>query len=505
MSVTVINVLIVIVLILIEGLFVAAEIALVSLREGQIRAMAESGTRRGAAVARLASDPNRFLAAVQIGVTSTALLSSAYGAVTLSEEAKSFLVDHGWGPGLAGATGIVGVTLLISFVTLVLGELAPKRLALQRNESTARLFAPALNGLATGFRPVIWLLSRCTNAVVRLFGGDPQAGREPISDEELRGLVAAHESLSSDDRRLIDDVFSAGERAVAEVMIPRTEVVFLDAGMTLSRAAKTAAESPHSRYPVVGEGNDDVRGFVHIRDLLLSTGRDRSASIADVTRPVKVLPGTKRVLPALSEMRREGHHIAIVVDEYGGTDGIVTLEDLLEEVVGDIRDEYDQTTDQPRILGGDAEVDGKVNLSEVFELSRSAPARGPVLDRRRLHHGRAGPTAQGRRHGHGGGLHTHRHRARRPPRGPGADRGARPGCGGARTSLNPRHGRRSRMEQSEPLWPKPPTARPARACCPASSPPVTRSSSATTSAPSASGWPCRTTTTPSTAWSTCTP
>jgi putative hemolysin len=242
---------IVLLLIAVEGVFVAAEIALVSLRDGQVRAMAETG-RRGAAVAKLVSDPNRFLAAVQIGVTSTALLSSAFGAVTLSEEAKDSLVNHGWSDGLANATGIVGVTLIISFVTLVVGELAPKRLGLQRAEAAASFFAPPLNRLASFFRPVIWLLSKSTNLLVRLLGGDPGARREPIGQDELRGLVAAHESLSSDERRLIDDVFAAGERSISEVMVPRTEVTFLDAAMTVSRAAKICGESTHSRYPVVG-------------------------------------------------------------------------------------------------------------------------------------------------------------------------------------------------------------------------------------------------------------
>jgi len=179
---------VVLLLIAIEGVFVAAEIALISLREGQVRALAES-SRRGAAVAKLVSDPNRFLAAVQIGVTSTALLSSAFGAVTLSGEAKRFLVKHGWSHGLAGATGIIGVTMIISFVTLVVGELAPKRLGLQRAESAAVFFAPPLNRIAGFFRPVIWLLSKATNVLVRLLGGDPGAPRAPISQDELRGLV----------------------------------------------------------------------------------------------------------------------------------------------------------------------------------------------------------------------------------------------------------------------------------------------------------------------------
>ncbi|MDT4925948.1 MAG: magnesium and cobalt exporter, family [Pseudonocardiales bacterium] len=377
-SQTLLNIGIVLVLIIIEGVFVAAEIALVSLRESQVRALAESG-RRGMAVAKLVSDPNRFLAAVQIGVTSTALLSSAYGAVTLSEDAKRFLIDHGWGDRLASATGIIGVTLIISFVTLVLGELAPKRLGLQRAEQAASFFAPPLSRVASFFRPVIWLLSLSTNLVVRLLGGDPGARRQPISEEELRGLVAAHESLTSDERRLIDDVFAAGERSIGEVMVPRTEVTFLDGSMTVSKAAKVASDSPHSRYPVVGRGQDDVVGFVHIRDLLLPGARhDRDRTVASLAREVKALPGSVHVLAAMSEMRAEGHHMAIVVDEYGGTDGIVTLEDLIEEVIGDIRDEYDaDAIESRRLAGGEIEVDGKLNLDEIAEISGVELPEGP--------------------------------------------------------------------------------------------------------------------------------
>jgi len=376
---TLLNIGIVLLLILIEGLFVAAEIALISLREGQVRALAES-SRRGAIVAKLISDPNRFLAAVQIGVTTTALLSSAFGAVTLSDTAKNFLVDHGWGQGLAAATGVVGVTLVITFVTLVVGELAPKRLALQRTEGAAKLFGPPLNKIAGVFRPVIWLLSRSTNGLVRLLGGDPAAGREPITQDELRGLVAAHESLSSDERRLIDDVFAAGERSIGEIMVPRTDVVFLEASLTVSKATKLAKDSPHSRYPVVGRTYDEVLGYVHMRDLVLGDPRrSRDHTVGSLAREVKVMPGTKRVLSALSEMRREGHHLGIVVDEYGGTDGIVTLEDLVEEVIGDIREEGGvPDADSPRrFSGGVVELDGKENLDEVAEVTGLELPEGP--------------------------------------------------------------------------------------------------------------------------------
>ncbi|MGH8862878.1 MAG: hemolysin family protein [Jatrophihabitantaceae bacterium] len=376
---TLLNIGIVLLLIMIEGVFVSAEIALVTLRDGQVRGLAESG-RRGAAVAKLVSDPNRFLAAVQIGVTTTALLSSAFGAVTLSDQARVFLVHHGWGDGLATATGVIGVTLIITFVTLVVGELAPKRIGLQRPEGLATLVAPSLNRVASFFRPVIWLLSHSTNGLVRILGGDPDAGREPISQEELRGLVAAHESLSSDERRLIDDVFAAGERSIGEVMVPRTDVVFLDASLTISKATKLATSAPHERYPVVGRTYDEVVGYVHIRDLVLGDPRSsRDRTVGSLAREVKAMPGTKRVLTALSEMRREGQHLAIVVDEYGGTDGIVTLEDLVEEVIGDIRDEGGVPGDhEPRRLsGGVVELDGKENLDEVSEVSGLELPEGP--------------------------------------------------------------------------------------------------------------------------------
>ncbi|MEP6852262.1 MAG: hemolysin family protein [bacterium] len=374
----IVNVVIVFALIAVEGLFVAAEIALVSLREGQVAGLAAQG-RRGQAVARLASDPNRFLATVQIGVTLTALLSSAFGAVTLSEEAKQALIRRGLSEGLAGAIGIVGITLLITFVTLIVGELVPKRLSLQRPEAAAKAFSPTLNRLSTVLRPVIWLLSRCTDGVVRLLGGDPKAGRDAISEDELRGLVAAHESLSTDERRLIDDVFAAGERSVSEVMLPRPEVVFLDAGLSVRRAMKTLIESPHSRYPVFQGNHDDIVGFVHIRDLVVAEASgDRTSQVRDHLREVKRLPGSKKVLVALSEMRREGHHLAIVVDEYGGTDGIVTLEDVIEEVIGDIRDEYDEDAVASRTLAdGEIEIDARSNLDEfVQQVGRSLPT-GP--------------------------------------------------------------------------------------------------------------------------------
>jgi magnesium and cobalt exporter, CNNM family len=373
---TLLNIAIVLALIMVEGVFVAGEIALVSLRDGQVRQLTG---RRGAAVQRLVADSNRFLATVQIGVTLTALLSSAFGAVTLSEEATDLLVSDGVPDGLASFIGVVGVTLVIVFVTLIVGELAPKRLGLQRAEGVATVLAPTLDRIAIMARPVIWLLSRTTDLVVRLLGGDPRANREPVSHDELRALVATHETLSRDERGLIDHVFAAADRPISEVMIPRTEVDFLEAGTTISRALKQALAEPHSRYPVVGRDSDDVVGFVHIRDLMQPDHpAGRAATVGDVTRDVAQLPGSKRVLIALSEMRRDGYHLAIVVDEYGGTDGIVTLEDLIEEVVGDIWDEYDEPSAAVGSLGsGEYDIDGLCNLADFVTQTGVRLPDGP--------------------------------------------------------------------------------------------------------------------------------
>src|SRR6476469_5025729 len=318
----------VVVFVLIGGFFSGTELALISLRESQVRSLSEQG-RRGHALGRLLADPNRFLATVQIGVTLATLSASAFGAETLNKPFAEALVRWGVSPGLAGPLAFISVTVAVSYLSLVLGELTPKRLALQRAEGLAMVVAPSLNRLATLSRPIVWILSTSTNALVRLAGGDPKSSGEAISQEELRDLVAAHESLTSDERRLIDEVFRAGDREVREVMTPRTEVMFL-------------AASSWSRFPVAGRDQDDVVGFVHVRDLFLpSHPAGRAATVGDLAREVKRLPGTAGVLTALSEMRRENQHLAIVVDEYGGTDGIVTLEDLIEEVIGEIYDEYD--------------------------------------------------------------------------------------------------------------------------------------------------------------------
>ncbi|HXW47119.1 MAG TPA: hemolysin family protein [Streptosporangiaceae bacterium] len=370
------DILLVLAVIFIGGFFAAAEMALVSLREGQIRSLGRRG-KRGQRAARLAQDPNRFLSSVQIGVTLATLLSGAFGAALLADRLASRLVHLGLSGDVATPLSVVVVTLIISFFTLILGELAPKRLALQRAERVSLVAGPVVDRLATLARPLVWLLSRCTNLVVQLLGGDPAQARGVMTDEELRDLVAGHQALSADERLIVGEVFDAGKRQVREVLVPRTEVEFLPATMPVAEAASIAEQARYSRFPVYQESYDDVIGFVHARDLF-DRRSEPGLRVGEMCRPVKFLPTSKMVLSALSEMRKDRAHLAIVVDEYGGTAGIVTLEDLVEELIGDIQDEYDEEASHPRQLhSGELEVDGLLNLDEFAEQTGLELPDGP--------------------------------------------------------------------------------------------------------------------------------
>ena len=304
MSKVVLDILVVLVIICIGGFFAASEMALVSLREGQIRYLAKRG-RRGQRTARLASDPNRFFSAVQIGVTLATLVSGAYGAATLAGYLKSWLIRQHVSPGWAATLSFVIVTVCITFVSLVLGELAPKRIALQRTQRLALLAAPLLDRIASLARPVVWLLTKSTNVVVAILGGDPRIGRQAITEQELRDLVTGAQALSVDERHIVGEVFDAGKRQIREVLVPRTEVVFLDAETTVAEAAAIVAEAPHSRLPVFQDSYDNVIGFVHVRDLLGPGVTNRTVPVGRISRPVKFLPISKTVLSSLSEMRKE--------------------------------------------------------------------------------------------------------------------------------------------------------------------------------------------------------
>ncbi|MGA2827721.1 MAG: hemolysin family protein, partial [Streptosporangiaceae bacterium] len=316
--------------------------------------------------------------AVQIGVTLATLVTGAYGAATLAGLLTSALVRANMARDLATPLSFALVTMAITYVTLILGELAPKRIALQRVEAVALFAAPILDRIAILARPLVWLLSKSTNLIVTIVGGDPRANRNVMTEEELRDLVASNQVLKPDEREIVSEVFDAGKRQLREVLLPRTEVEFVAAETPLSQAAKLAVSVPYSRLPVYRDSYDNVIGFVHIRDLLDPARANRPLTVGQVARHVKFLPISKTVLAALSEMRREHAHLAIVIDEYGGTAGIVTLEDLVEELIGDIRDEYDVVEGEPqRLRGGEVEVEGLLNLHEFAEQTGIDLPEGP--------------------------------------------------------------------------------------------------------------------------------
>jgi putative hemolysin len=372
------SILIVVGLIVTGGLFVAAEIALISLRESQVKQLALRG-KRGAIVAKLAANPNRLLGALQVGVTLTGFLSAALGAEKLGVYVIPWLEDIGMQSNSAATASLIGVTLVIAYFSLVFGELVPKRLALFRTEQIALASAIFIDFVANLFRPIIWVLSHSTNLIVRLFGIDPKEQRTAISEEELLDLVAGHAALTDEERDIVEEVFNASERQVHEVMVPRTEVDFMDASLTIGKAIALAIEKAHSRYPVVRGSSDEVIGFIHVRDLLDTSLANSNAKIQELARNIMYLPGTKAILPALTEMRKQRQHLAIVLDEYGGTDGIITLEDLVETLIGDIRDEYD--SDELEISEeshtGDFEIDGLISLEDLQEESGVELPEGP--------------------------------------------------------------------------------------------------------------------------------
>ncbi|RYN15364.1 hemolysin-like protein [Bifidobacterium animalis subsp. animalis] len=376
------NILLIFVFLLLGSVFAGTELALVSLRGSQIDQM-EQEDARGKRVAKIARDPNTFLSTVQIGVTLSGFLSASFGESSISP----FIVPvvEGWGvpSNVAAPLTTIVLTLVISYCSIVISEMVPKRIAMQRNEQIARAVVPAISAFAKVCRPIIWLIGKNTNGIVRLLGFDPNETESEVSDEELRVLVSSNTNLTKDERTILDDVFDASETIVAEVMRPRADVVFLDGDTPLADAAAQVRELPYSRYPVIGKSFDDVLGFVHVRDLL--DVRDPNAkTVADVTREGISLPGTSKLLPSLSLLRKRGIHLAVVIDEYGGTDGIVTLEDMTEELVGDIRDEYDLPEDTPKdklptdvFVDGVATIDGGMTIEDFADLTGIELEDGP--------------------------------------------------------------------------------------------------------------------------------
>jgi magnesium and cobalt exporter, CNNM family len=370
------------VLIALNAAFAGTELALVSLRDSQLKRLEEDGGRRGRALARLARAPNQYLATIQVGITLAGFLASATAAVSLAEPLEDHLDFLG---NAARPVSIVLVTIVLAYLTLVLGELAPKRLAMQAAERWSLLAARPLAVMSTATRPVVWVLSHSTDLVVRLLGGNPDARAVEMTEEEVRDIIALHGTFTPDQREIIEGALEAAERTLRQVLRPRSDVVAVDQDVTCAEAGRLLAENGHSRAPVTTSGQDldEVVGTVHVRDLVLQPDDPVSAH----TRPALFLPESAQVLDALRRMQADRQQLCLVVNEHGGTEGLVTVEDLVEELVGEIYDESDRDIITVRRLpGGSFVLPGRFPAHDVEDIGVEIPegeyttVAGAVLD-----------------------------------------------------------------------------------------------------------------------------
>ena len=321
-------------LVLVNAVFAGSEIALISLRSDQVRTL-DTGGGPARAAAALARDPNRFLATVQIGITLAGFLASAAAAVTFAEDLVGVLGFLGAG---AQPVSLVLVTTALTYVTLVVGELAPKRLAMQHPERWALYAARPLTLLGRLARPALWLLDRSTNAVVRVLGGDPTRTRADVTREELRDLLVHHPGVEPLQRSVMAGAFEVADRILREVMVARPAVQSFRAETPADVTVAALLASGRSRAPVHSGDLDDLIGLVHLRDLVHAG----DTPVGQLATDMLVLPETLGVLPALRRLQTSRQQLAAVVDEHGGVAGVVSVEDLLEEIVGEIYDEYDR-------------------------------------------------------------------------------------------------------------------------------------------------------------------
>ncbi len=365
-------------LILVNAFFAASEMAIITLNDNKIQKMAEEGHKKAKKVQKLTADSSHFLATIQVGITFAGFLTSASAANTLSEPlARWFtgLVPQAAAYAAAVQTAaLVVVTLLVSFASLVLGELVPKRIAMQKAEPIAFATVGILRVIAALARPLVWLLSAATNLFVRLFGMDPHADEEAVTEEEIRMLVDVGEEkgvIEETQKEMINNIFEFDDIIAEEIMTPRVDVEALDVETSIEEALAIGIETGYSRLPIYEEDIDHTIGVLYMKDLLPYVGKliPEMLSLRDFVRPTFFTPGTKRGGALFAEMTEKHIQLACVVDEYGGFAGIVTVEDLLESIVGNMQDEYDNEEEEITQLDENVfDIDGFCSIEEVTEL-----------------------------------------------------------------------------------------------------------------------------------------
>jgi CBS domain containing-hemolysin-like protein len=347
-------------LILLNGFFVAGEYALVTARRTRMQELAQRGDRRARAVLRIVSNPPRFIAAMQLGVTATSL-----GIGALGEQALAKAFD----PIVAGVIAVILAFLIITYLHVVVGELVPKGVALGYSEPTALTVSTPVRAFFVVFKPLIWVLQRSSDVILRSLGLTPPGGEmEVYSEAELKMLLSRSTEegeLEQQEQEMLYKVFDFADKEVSAVMVPRPEVVALSIDLPPEEALAAVIESPYTRYPVFRGSLDDVVGILHVRNLF-SALVDRGIAgvqLEELLRPAHIVPENKDLAALLTEFRRTNQHMAIVVDEYGELEGIVTLEDLLEEIVGEIEDEFDLPDESVERL-----EDGRIRIHGTFPI-----------------------------------------------------------------------------------------------------------------------------------------
>ncbi|WP_207736693.1 MULTISPECIES: hemolysin family protein [unclassified Clostridium] len=337
-----------VVLIALNAFFAATEIAVISLNENKLRHQAEQGDKKAKQMLRMVQTPAGFLSTIQIGITLAGFLASAFAAENFSDKLVQFLVKDCGFTVLPEQTldviSIIVITLILSYFTLVLGELVPKRVAMKRSEKVARAASGVIHFLSVVMKPIVWLLSVSTNGVLRLMRIDPAEKEEAVTEEEIRLMVDIGQergTIAADEREMIDNIFEFNNTTAEEIMVHRTDMSVIGLDDTPEDILALIEETGLSRFPVYGEDIDDIRGIVSTRQFLLNQRHENPLPLSKIMRPAYFVPESVRADILFREMQKTKTHLAIVVDEYGGTSGLVTMEDLLEEIVGNIYDEFD--------------------------------------------------------------------------------------------------------------------------------------------------------------------
>ncbi|MCL6472338.1 MAG: hemolysin family protein [Firmicutes bacterium] len=371
------------ILVLLNALFASAEIAVITVRETRIRPRAEKGSKSAQTVLKFLRDPSRFLATIQTGVTLAGFLASAVAAAQLSGRLSEFIrnLNIPLISRASNAVAVVLITLGISYTTLVFGELVPKRVAILKSETIALILSRPLEWLSTIFYPVTKLLTISTNIIIRAFGIKPEDTAPGTTEEELKLLVTQHSALMDEEKELIRQAFEFGDVLSRQIMVPRPDIAAVDAEATVKDALEEAKKSGHPRLPVYQENLDNIIGAVHIKDFIDYIEKGRlDAPAAEVMQPVLYVPETRRAISLLKDLQKSRLHMAVVLDEYGGTAGIVTIEDIVEEVVGEFGGKPEEEELIKAISEREVVVDGRLPIDELNERFKLDIPKSPEYD-----------------------------------------------------------------------------------------------------------------------------